>query len=399
MNKPTLTKRLLVVLPALALAAAIGAPALAADEMAEVYRQIYLESVSLQDKYVAAQNMIALDDRGVAPILSEALEELLRTQGNYKEASERALFGQTIRLLAGALGQFKHTESAAFLWDAVQQVNDPVAQAEALIALGRMRALDYSERISLMLRNLNFAPTADTDSGEKLAFGCIVALDKLKDIGGYSPVFFASDGWYSQRVKQQALRSLPNIAPDPTEPVKELITNEEVPRKIKALQLELGSQATDARKVEIATMALVLGHLKSDANKVAEAKAFGDFRKIALRALMALKATNPDAVDAEYKSVVNGYDDEERLLGLQALGVNGSDAAATAIDGYLRKINDEVKSGLSDEVRLRYGEAAVNAAAATKSPIVRPVLVMVANNQKWSNRVLYAAQAALKVLK
>jgi hypothetical protein len=383
----------------MALIATAGAPAAFGDEMTEVYRQIYLESVSLQDKYNAAQNMIALDDKSVAPILAEAFAELLRTQNNYKDATERAVYGQTVRLLANALGQFKYTDSAAFLWDAVQQVADPLAQSESLIALGRMRALDYAERISIMLRNLNFKPTVDTDSGEKQAFGCIVALDKLKDPQGFSPVFLASDGWYSQRVKQQALRSLPNITPDPTEPVRELLTNEDPPRKIKAFQLEIASSAPEAKKKEIATLALVLGHLKSDANKPAEAKVFGDLRKLALRSLIALKATGTDAVDAELKSVMGGFDDEEKLLGFQALGVNGSDAAATAIDGVLRRLNDEVKNGVSDENKIRMGVAAVNAAGATKNAILRPALTMVASNNKWSNSVIYAAQTALKAFK
>ena len=321
-------KRLILAPLVLALATSIGAPALFGDEMTEVYRQIYLESISLQEKYSAAQNLIALDDRSIAPILAEAFEELIRTQNNFKEASEKALYGQTVRLLAAALGQYKYTDSAKFLWDAVEQVSDPLAKAEALIAIGRMRSLDYVEKISLMLRNLNFTPTADTDSGEKIAYGCIIALEKLKDVQGFSPVFFATDAWYSQRIKQQAVRSLPNITADPTEPVKELITNEDTVKKIKALQLELNSAASDARKIETATLALRLGHLKVDANKRVEAKNFADLRKLALRGLIVLKAANVDAVDVENTSYMNGFDDEERLLGIQALGVNGGDAAA-----------------------------------------------------------------------
>jgi hypothetical protein len=392
-------KRLILAPLAFALMTALGAPSLFGSELTEVYRQIYLESVSLREKYNAAQELIALDDRSIAPILSEAFAELIRTQNNYKEATEKALYGQTVRLIAGALGEYKYADSASLLWDAVQQVEDPLARSEALIALGRMRAMDYAEKIALMLRNLDFAPTADTDAGEKLAYGCIVALEKLKDVQGFAPVFFATDGWYSQRVRQQALRSLPNITSDPTDPVKELITNEATPRKIKALQLELGSAAPEARKTETATLALSLGHLKADANKRAEAKDFGDLRKLALRGLIGLKAANADAVDPMTTSYANGFDDEERLLALAALGTNATDGAATALRDILMKLNDDIKNGLSDETKVRMAEAAIAGAAATRSPIVRPVLVMIANNNKMSNRLINAAQAALKNLK
>ncbi|MEI6874593.1 MAG: hypothetical protein WCL50_05615 [Spirochaetota bacterium] len=392
-------KRLILAPLLLSVVASIGAPALFADEMTEVYRMIYLESDSLQEKYNAAQNLIALDDRSIAPVLAEAFEELIRTQSNFKDASEKALFSQTVRLLAAALGQYKYTDSARFLWDAVDQVSEPLAKAEALIAIGRMRALDYAERISLMLRNLNLTPTADTDSGEKIAYGCIIALEKLKDVQGFSPVFFATDAWYSQRIKQQATRSLPNITSDPTDPVKELIANEDTVRKIKALQLELGSPASTARKIETATLALSLGHLKADANKRVEAKTFCDLRKLALKGLITLKATNADAVNPENTSYMNGFDDEERLLGIQALGVNGSDGAATALSELLKKLNEDAKSGISDDMKVRLTEAGISAAALTRNPIVRPVLVMIANNNKMSGRVVNAANAAIKALK
>ncbi|HUX36619.1 MAG TPA: hypothetical protein VMV44_01835 [Rectinemataceae bacterium] len=381
------------------IAVTAGSPALFADEMTEVYRQIYQQSASLQDKYNAIQNLIALDDRSVAPILSEALSDLILTQASYKSFVDKPLYGRTVQLVAAGIGKYKAADAAHSLWDVVQQVDDPLAQSEALMALGQIRALDYAERISKMLSDLNLAPTADPDKGEKLAFGCIVALDKLKDLRGFAPVFFASDGWYSQRTRQLALKALPNITDDPTDPVTAIITNETATRKSLALKLELGSAAPPDRKAVTAILALGIGHLQSNANSPEVARNFGDFRKIALRGLIQLGVKDPAAVDAERKSYDNGYDSEEQLLGLQALGVNGGDAAATALSSILKRLNDEVGSGLLDAGRQRMARAAIAAATATKNPIVRPVLYLIANNNQWSDSVMNDASAALKTFK
>ena len=136
---------------------------------------------------------------------------------------DQDLYGRTVRILAQALGDYKYADAAPVLWDAAQQVPDALARAEAIMALGKMRALDYVERIALKLRDLNLQPTQDRDAGEKLAYGCIVALDKFKDARGFSPVFFATDAWYSLRVRQEAAKALPGIADDPTDPIKDII--------------------------------------------------------------------------------------------------------------------------------------------------------------------------------
>ncbi|MDA8409775.1 MAG: hypothetical protein M0001_05210 [Treponema sp.] len=378
---------------------ATGTSALFADEMTEVYRLIYQQSTNLQDRYNAVENLIALDDRSVAPILVGAIEELVRTQDNYKTATDKTLYGRMVQLVAKGLGKYKAIDSAPFLWNVVQQVNDPLAQSEALIALGQMRALDYAERISKMLSDLNLTPTVDPDAGEKLAFGCIIALAKIKDVQGFAPVFYASDAWYSQRVRQLALQLLPDITVDPTDPVTTLIKNEGPVKKAKALKLEVASAAPVDRKIATAILALSIGHLQSDPNRLTEAKNFSDFRKIALVALIQLGAKDPAAVDPELKSFTDGFDTEEKLLGIQALGVNGTDAAAKVIASQLRHLNDDVSNGLLDENRTRLARAAIAAAAATRNPIVRPMLILIANTNQWSGSVLNDANAALKAFK
>jgi hypothetical protein len=382
----------------LAIVLALAGAVLVADETTEVYRRIYLEAEGLQQKYAAILDIARLGDRDTAPILSDALDELLRDQANYSAASDKELVARSARTLAAALGDYKYAEAAPSLWTAVEQLADPMARAEALVALGKTRSLDYAERISLLLESLNLKPTADADSGEKLAYGAILALEKLKAPRGFAPVFFAADGWYSPRVRQQAERSLPNIAEDPTDAIKAILGSETPPRMVKALKAEVASKAKVERKAEAALLALSLGHQKVGRDK-AEAQTLSELRKLALRSLIAYKAKGDEPVPACEASYENGLDDEERLLGLQALGANGSDAAAKALSDIILKLNDEQRLGLGSEARNRMAKAAIENAGATGNKVAKPALILVANNDKWSGGIIAAAKSAQAAIK
>jgi hypothetical protein len=374
----------------------LAAPA-TADESVDVYAQVYLQADSLQQKYAAALNLVLVKDRAVAPVLAGALEELVRTQMSYTSPSDKELFARTARIVSTALGEYKYDEAAAFLWDVVAQVPDPLAKAEALVALGKMRALDYAERISLLLRDLNLQPTDDRDYGEKVAYGAIISLEKLKDLRGFSPVFFAASGWYSLRIRQQAERSLPNIVDDPTDSIKDIVKLESIERKSLALKAEMASRASAARKAEVAVLALNLGHEKASSDRT-EARFYADLRKLALRSMIAIKVEGEAPVQGCQDSYDKGYDDEERLLALAALGANGSDPAASALRDIILKLNADARSGLTDEVRIRMAKAAIENAAITKNPLVKTALVLVAANDRWSSGVIIAAQTAVKAL-
>ena len=386
-------KRLIPLIVLLALGSALAF----ADETTEVYRRLYLEAQGLSQKYAAALNLVQLRDASVAPILSDALTELISTQKNYTTPTDRDLYSKIIRVLAQALGEDKYLDAAPSLWDAVQQVPDPLVQAEALMALGSMRALDYAERISLLLRDLDLKPTVDPDYGEKVAYGAIIALEKLKDVRGFSPVFFASVGWYSVRVRQLAANALPNIASDPTDPIAEILRNESADRKTLALNAEIASQAPPERKIQTAVLALNLGHEKLPGDRV-EARSFADLRKASLRALIALRAQGDAPVSGCVNSYSKGFDDEERLLALAALGANGTDPAAIALRDIILQLNADQQSGITDDTRNRMARAAIENAALTKNKLLKPALQSVAANDKWSGSVILAAQNALKAL-
>jgi hypothetical protein len=375
---------------------ASAASAAIADETAEVYLMIYKQASGISQKYSAVLNIVGLNDKETAGALGYALEELLMDQSSYPRG-ELELYGRTVRLVVQALGDYKYSASAPFLWDVVNQVPYPPARAEALVSLGKIRALDYAERIALLLGDLNLKPTADRDEGEKLAYGAILALDRLKDVGGFSPVFFAAEGWYSQRVRQQASRSLPGIAADPTDPILQIIKDETAARKVRALRAESDSKAPADRKALAAVAAIAKGHGDAPRDKN-EAKDLSDLRKLALRMLVAQKAKADDAVDGCVASYEKGFDDEERLLALAALGASGSDAAASALKAIILKLDEEQRSGVNSEARNRMAKAAIENAGLTKNKAVRPALVSVASNDKWSGGIILAAQNAIKAI-
>jgi hypothetical protein len=383
----------------LALAAlALAATALSfADETTEIYQMLYQQAQGLPEKHAALLNLVGLGDKSTAPILASALDELLLSGQRYSAPGEQELYGSTIRVVAQALGDYKYESAAASLWEAAQSVPDTLAQAEAIMSLGKMRALDYAERIALKLQSLNLQPTMDRDQGEKLAYACVIALAKLKDPRGFAPVFFAAEGWYSQRVRQQAAQALPDIAADPTDPIKDIIGHETIERKIRALQAESDSKAEGPRKIETAVLALNLGHLQQGRDRT-EAKLLSDLRKLALRMLIINKDSGADAVSGGLASYQKGFDDEERLLALQALGVNGSDPAATALRDLILQLNSDQKSGIADETRNRMAKAAIEYAALTKNKIVKPSLMAVSIDDQWSSGIIVAAQAALKAM-
>ncbi len=368
-----------------------------ADETTEIYQMLFKQAEGLSQKYAAAVNLVGLEDKATAPVLASALEELLLQQRSYSSPIDQELYGTTVRMIAKALGDYKYTAAAPFLWDAAQSVPAPLARAEAIISLGKMRALDYAERIALKLRDLNLKPTEDRDMGEKLAYGCIVALDKLKDVRGFSSVFFAADSWYSLLVRQQAAQSLPNISEDPTDPIKAILGAETPERKLRALQAEAASKASGDRKIEAATLALAIGHQNSPRDK-AEAKLLSDLRKAALRMLIANKAKGSGPVEGCQASYEKGFDDEERLIALQALGVNAADPAATALRDIILALNADQKAGVTDDTRNRMAKAAIENAGLAKNKLAKPALLSVSLNDKWSGGVILAAQAALKAI-
>ena len=77
-----------------------------------------------------------------------------------------------------------------------------------------------------------------------MAFAAITSLERMRDVGGFEQVFYASQGWYSRRIKDKATAVLSVISDDPTEPILKIIGGQsDYETKIIALNVENKSNA------------------------------------------------------------------------------------------------------------------------------------------------------------
>lgn len=381
---------------ALAAALTVSASSAFSDEAARVYGRILAEAGSVQEKYAAATAASAVDDPDLAPYLADALDWTLGVRSNVKPGPDRETYEQLTRILLKRLGEARYANAAASAMRAVDDSPDPLTRAEALIALGSMRATEYAERVSLLLRDLNAAPTADKAAGEQVAFGCVIALERMRSPVGFAPLFFASEGWYSRRVREQAERSLALVLADPSEAVSALLRVETPPRMLRALALELRSQAPAAGKAAVAALALGRGIAYVPRNRVEQGQ-LSELRVVAMNALAAAGPGDGSAAPDIAEAYRIGPTDE-RLVAMKALGAEKSSASAAALRDIIIDLNSAQKAGLVDETRNALMKAALQNAAVNAGKELAPAVQAVLINDGWSSGVLTLASAAQKAL-
>ncbi len=381
---------------ALAIAIATIPESVFADESVRIYGIILAEAETVDQKYAAATNAAALNDPAVAPYLADALEWALSARSSIKSGPERETYERLTRVLLKGLGDAKYSNASDSAMRAVADSPDPLTRAEALIALGSMRAVEFAERIALMLRDLNNQPTEDRDAGEKLAYGCILALEKLRSPIGFSPLFFASEGWYSKRIRDQAELSLTVILDDPSDAISALLAVEPPSRMIRALELELRSTAPATGKVRIAALALDRGIRYSPRNRIEQ----NQLAELRIKAMNFLAATGPgDGSTAENLAEayrIGSFD--ERLVALKALGTEKSSKSAAALRDIIIDIDSAQRAGLVDDTRNTLMRSALQNAAINASKELAPAIQTVLINAGWSSGVLTLASTAQKAL-
>jgi len=345
-----------------------------ADETIEVWSRLYRTSTSLSEEFTIMQNVVQLNDHASVPLMVEALQKLLIDESTIKGATDRDTYRQYLTLLLDALGSFKATEAAPFAYQVVQTGDDPLVKAEALIALGKMRATDYVEPIVVLLNGLNLGPGASPENNEKLAYGCIIALAKMRDIRGYAPVFYSSVGWYSKRIKALAETSLADLADDPTDALISVIHSDNFSLRIRALAFEAKSKAAADRKATVALAALGEGH-RTQSNDVQQNGLLSQLRTDAMTLLVQTGSKDPDAVDLLKRSAEQGLDINEKVIAVYALGTNGTDPATKALSTLLMALNDQERVGKVSGDNDRLAMATVKALGATKNKIGRPALL------------------------
>jgi hypothetical protein len=380
---------------ALALLASVPART-SANETVRVYGIIMASAETVQQRYAVALSMAALNDPDAAVYALDALDWALANRSSLRLGSERELYERFTQVLVKSLGDWRYTNAAASVMRVVDDSTDPLTRSEAMIALGSMRATEYAEKISLILRDLNLAPAADRDAGEKLAYGCILALERMRSPLGFAPLFFASEGWYSRWVRDQAERSLPLVLDDPTEAVAEIIEKESLERKIRAFDLLMRSRAADENKISIAANALSRGITLAPRNR-AEETLLSDLRVRSMNALVVLgDRSGNSAADFNEAYRIGGLD--EKLVSLRAMGATRSVESALFLRDIIMELDGVHRRGLVDNTRETLMRAALQNAAVNTRKELAPALQAVSLNQGWSGGILNLAATAQKAL-
>ena len=383
-----------MLLPALILAT-LAIPAFANDSV-RVYGRLLGEVVSVEQKYAVATSIVSINDPASASYFANTLDWALSNRSALRTMSERETYERLTRILLKSLGEWRYTNAADSVMRAVEDSPDALTKAEALIALGNMRAVEYAERISLMLRDLNNEPSADREYGEKIAYGCVLSLEKMRSPVGFAPLFFASEGWYSKRVRDQALRSLPLILDDPSEAVSDLMKVETPPRMIRALDLELRSAAPAGAKTSVAKLALSMGIKASPRNRT-EQNQLSELRIKAMNALAAAGAGD-GAAASDIAEAYKIAPQDERLVALKALGADKSSATAAVLRDIIVGLNADQLAGIVDETKNALMRAALQNATVSANKDLMPAIEMVRMNNGWSSGILSLASAAQKAL-
>ncbi|MDR1898636.1 MAG: hypothetical protein LBQ55_01350, partial [Treponema sp.] len=197
------------------------------SEELQMYTDLYNGADTAAARLVILQQAAAAKLPDSAEFFAHALTRLNLDYPDLRTNSERDAADAAARLICPILGDAKHTAAGPDLWRLADSMvalppsqNSSLVRADAIAALGRVNATAYLPQVALLLQNLNSAPPADRNTqiqNERIAYGAIIALENYRDPSGYLPVFFASTGWYTNRIKSQASVSLPNIMDDPTE--------------------------------------------------------------------------------------------------------------------------------------------------------------------------------------
>lgn len=385
-------KRCMVIVLLLA-AASIG---FADSEELDIYTYLYDGAITVTDQLGILQSVAELGISGAGDFYARALTRLIREYPTIRDSLERESADNAVILLAECLGNEKYTASAGELWRSVEAFSNPLVKAEALMALGKMRATAYLPQVIQTLSDLNTRPAADRLAGERIAFGAIIALEKYQDVSGYLPVFFASTGWYSDRIKQQAGASLSVILADPSEPLSTVIRGSGYPYAAKLLALRTieASNVSNESKAATALTAFTEGW-RASTNDVRLRMDLASMRKEAIGMLRRYGTSDAAVYPLLERSYKEGVDTEERLGAVAVLSSLGTEDAARLLSSFLMIINGKLQSGTLTQVDEQMVRSIIPALGATGQAIARPALRSV-QALDWTNAVKNLATEALR---
>lgn len=322
------------------------------SDAAEIWSRMYKRSVTPELKLAVMTSMVKINDKSMTKLYEEIVaEDIVANLSNKKTVNEAKYFNDLAILVVNKLGQLKALNSASFIYQIYLNTEESLLQAECLLALGNMRAVEFLDDIAYVLHTKNQRPTrgaytfTDIESESKVAFAAISALDRFRNIDGYSSVFFASIGWYNDRVTNYADKVLLTITPNPTEALNPILVDGDFREKEKAITEVFECNAPKEDKINSSRIALQQGH-DNIPGSIKEGMVLTSLRKKAIYTTWSNKSNDPNDVHYLLKSVRNGSDLEERIYAIKALGINNSDEAISALTKVLQEYNERNVSNI-----------------------------------------------------
>ena len=379
-----------------------GTALFAQSEELNAWIEGYDRAQSVAEQLIYIQNIVDGNYPGAVDFYARALDKLVLQYPDISTRSEWDAADSCARLLAFQLGEAKHSDSALNLWRTVEYFSNPLVKAEALFALGKTGNTDLLPQVIRLMNDLNTQPQADREMRERferIAYGAILALEQYRAPEGFLPVFFASTGWYADRIKSQASISLVNIMDDPTEPLLEVVNNTGYAYDIKHLALRTSerSNSSEENKAKVAVAALTEGW-RNQVSDIHQRQELTQMRKLALNMIRRYGTVDSAVYPQLDRSYLNG-DMDEKLAALYALDALSSEDSARLLSGYLRTIHQRRTSNTltaNDEQLVRVIIPAIGNLGATGRSLTRPILIQVQQSPDWTNAVKNLASDALR---
>lgn len=382
------------------------ASAIPANEVSAVWTRLFRRAVSLSQKSNIMANIVELHSRDMVPVLIEALEEQIASLESSGDVTARQETSDFTKMIVKELGRLKANEAAPHIWQIVQAVDEPFLKGEAIIALGKVGARQYSNELNLLLRNLNFnlGDIQDQRENEIIAFSLIVTLERLKQPTSYSPLFFASTGWYSSRsgVRLKAGESMLSIIDDPTEQLMQIMKDTKAyDIKLAALDAGYKSKASDENKAVLAVLALNEG-LQASPRNPTEKIQLKSLRVLALNILELISVKPEEAIPYMNRMLVlyrtdRIFDIDEMVDLFETYGTFSSDESVKAQTEFLAYLTDRRESGRV--IDLRISKSSIIAIGNTGNPLGFEQLTSVQYSDFWESSVKREAKNALSKLK
>ncbi|MBI9102357.1 MAG: hypothetical protein JEY99_08080 [Spirochaetales bacterium] len=372
------------------------------SEMAAMWSNLYRTSEDLVRQYTVMAQIVQEDDRDLIPLMIEAQSQLLATSKDQKTVNESFYHDEIQKMIIREMGELRAAEGGDIVLKTVNETSDPYLKADAIRTLGKMGATEYVGEIGFILRNLNLGVTRypSREETETVVLACVSALERMKQIEGFEPVFFVAIGGYARQISQAAENSLNNMIEDPSEPLIQILTESDDLRvKLKALAFAAGSTAPAASLVNVAAQGLKEG-LSHTPDDLSEKGILADLRTTSCLILINNGFDNPEisGLLGEMLAYIpkETQDLNETLTCVAALGAGSNDESARELSSHLKKLNDLQGDGITitDQREIK---ATIQALGNTGNTIGRAELTRV-QFSNWNSAVNREARSALAKL-